>query len=235
MDMTNPDTRVKVIAGVAAAVVAVIAIGTTGAVAASRALSPSEESKAVIDDAAAQLGVESSELSNALKQALKNRVDEAVASGRLTEEQGNALKERIDSAEAPLFGGFGHRGFGHKGFGFGRGHVGGLTAAATYLGLSESELRAQLAEGKTLAEVAEAEGKSVDGLVAALVKDAETRIDRAVADGKLTEEQATAAKERLTEHVTALVEGELQPPGLGRWGERGFGFRGPWHGQRPGA
>ena len=39
--------------------------------------SPSEESKAVIDDAASQLGVEPSELSDALKQALKNRVDEA--------------------------------------------------------------------------------------------------------------------------------------------------------------
>lgn len=232
--MTNPNTRVKLIAGGAAVVVAAIAIGATGAIAASRALSPSEESKAVIDDAAAQLGVEPSELSDALKQALENRVDEAVRAGRLTEEQGARLKERIDSTGVPLFGGFGHRGLDHKGFGFGRGHFGGLRTAATYLELSEVELRARLREGKTLAEVAEAEGKTADGLVAALVKDAEARIDRAVEDGWLTVEQATAAKSRLTERVTALVNGELRPPGLGRWGERGFGFRGPWHGERPG-
>lgn len=226
--MKNPDTRVKVIAGATAAIVAVIAIGATGAVAASRAFSPSEERKAVIDDAAAQLGIEPAELSNALKRALESRVDEAVKAGRLTEEQGKALKERIDSADVPLF-----RGFGHKGFGFGR--FGALTTAATYLGLSEAELRAQLAAGKTLADVAEAEGKTVEGLVAALVEEGEARIDRAVAEGRLTEEQASAAKERLTERVTALVDGELRPRGPGRWGERGFGFRGPWHGERPGA
>jgi Skp family chaperone for outer membrane proteins len=235
MDMKNPDTRIKVIAGAVAAVVAAIAVGATGAIAASRVLSSTDESKAVIDDAAAQLGVESSELSDALEQALKNRVDEAVEAGRLTEEQGDAMKERIDSGEVPLVGGFGHKGFGHKGLGFGRGHFGGLTAAATYLGFSEAELRTQLADGKTLAEVARAEGKSVDGLVDAMVKDAEARVDQAVADGKLTEDQATAAKERVTERVTALVNGELRARGLGRWGDRSPGFRGPWHGERPGA
>lgn len=233
--MTNPHTRVKVIAGAAAAIVAAIAIGATGAIAASRALSPSEESKAVIDDAAEQLGIEPSALSDALRQALENQLDRAVERGVLTEEQAARLKEGLESGTLPLLGAFAHKGFGHKGFGFGRGHFGGLTAAATYLGLTEAELRAQLADGKTLAQVAEAEGKPVDGLVDALVEDAEARIDQAVADGKLTEEQATAAKERVSERVTALVNGELRPRGLGRLGDRGPGFRGPWHGERPGA
>jgi ribosomal protein S20 len=237
MDMRNPNTRIKVIAGATAAVVGVIAIGATGAVAASRALSTSEESKAVIDDAASRLGVEPSALSDALRQALENRLDHAVEQGLLTEGQAERLKESLESGTLPFFGAFGHRGFGfgHKGFGLGRGHFGALTAAATYLELSEAELREQLAAGKTLAQVAEAQGKPVDGLVDAMVKDARAKIDQAVADGALTEEQATAAKERITERVTALVNGELRPRGPGRWGERGPGFRGPWHGERPGA
>ena len=46
-----------------------------------------------------------------------------------------------------------------------------LLGVATFLGLTESELQAQLAGGKTLADVARARGKTVDGLFSALVAD----------------------------------------------------------------
>ena len=127
-------------------------------------LSPSEESKAVIDDAASQLGVEPSELSDALKQALKNRIDEAVDAGRLTEEQANELKERIDSERVPAAlrrPGLGAAGFGLDGFGIWPLHGGFalLEAAASYLGMTEAELREAL-EDKTLAEIAKEQGKT---------------------------------------------------------------------------
>ena len=237
MDMSNRATRIKVIAGIAGAVVLAVALGATGAIAASRALSAGEGSQAIIDDAADQLGVESTDLSDALKQALKNRVDAAVEAGRLTEEQGDELKERIDSGALPLL--FG--GFGHKGFAPGPWHggaFGGLDAAASYLGVTEDELRSELASGKTLAAVAEAEGKPVDGLVDAMVEAAEARIDQAVADGKLTQERADSAKEGLEEQVTAVVNGELRGERLGRGPGhgRGFGFhRGPWNDEQPGS
>jgi hypothetical protein len=208
-------TKTKVVAGTVGALVLAVAVGAAGAVAASRALSANEQSQAVIDDAAGQLGIESSELSDALKQALKNRVDEAVEAGRLTEEQGERLKERIDSDEMPLlFGGFGQH-FGHPG------HFGGLDAAATYLGLTEAELRDQLRDGKTLAGVARDEGKPVAGLVDAMVAAAEERIDEAVEDGRLDEDRAVELKQGLEEHMTDLVEGELPDRPFGR---RGFGF-----------
>lgn len=214
-----------IIAGAAAAFAVA---GAGAAIASTDALSPEERSKAVIDDAAKELGVEPSELSDALKHALENRIDEAVEAGRLTEEQGKALKDRIDSADVPLvFGGIapGDRpGFG-PGFGhFGHfGHFGlfaGLDTAASYLGLEEDELRDALADGKSLADVAKAEGKSVDGLVDALVADAEKRIDAAVDDGRLTKEQASELKDDLREHVTDSVNRE---PGEHRFGERRFG------------
>jgi len=205
-----------IIAGAAAAFAVA---GAGGAIAATDVLSPDDRSQAVIDDAAKELGVEPSELSDALKHGLENRIDEAVKAGRLTEEQGKALKERIESASAPLiFGGFGP---GDR-FGHGFGHFGVFTelgTAASYLGLEEDELRDALADGKSLAQVAKDQGKSVDGLVDALVADATKRIDAAVDDGRLTKEQASELKQDLEERITDLVNRE---PGEFR---RGFGDR----------
>ena len=220
-----------IIAGAAAAFAVA---GAGAAIAGTDVLSPEDRSKAVIDDAAKELGVEPSALSDALKHALENRIDEAVDAGRLTEEQGKALKERIDSADVPLvFGGIapGDRpGFG-PGFGHFGGHFGpfaGLDTAASYLGLDEDELRDRLADGKSLADVAKAEGTSVDGLVDALVADAEQRIDAAVDDGRLTNEQASDVKEDLREVVTDFVN--RKPGELHRFGERRFG---PGNSERP--
>jgi polyhydroxyalkanoate synthesis regulator phasin len=231
-------TKAKIAAGAVAALAVAIALGAAGAIAASSILSANDESQAVIDDAAKQLGVTPSALEDALKEGLKNRVDDAVEAGRLTEEQGNALKERIDAGETPLvFGGFGRwGGFGHFGH-FGHlGHFGSLEAAASYVDLTEAQLRERLADGDTLAEVAKAEGKSVDGLVKALVASASEKIDEAVANGHLTEERAAELKQGLQERITDLVNGEFRAPRFGFRGfERGFRFHdGPRAFQGPG-
>ena len=197
-------------AGAAGVALLVAGLGAAGAVAASRMSSPSEESKAVIDDAASQLGIEPSALSDALKQALKNRVDEAVEAGRMTKEQADELKARIDADEYPLL--FGH---GRPGFGGRHVHFEVLSTAASYLGLTEAELRDQL-QDKTLAEIAKSKGKSVSGLVQQLVATQTKRIDEAVADGRLTDDQATELKADLQKHMEALVSGELHRPGEGR-------------------
>ena len=44
-----------------------------------------------------------------------------------------------------------------------------MTAAATYIGITPAELKTQLAAGKSLADIAVANGKTRDGLIAALV------------------------------------------------------------------
>jgi polyhydroxyalkanoate synthesis regulator phasin len=200
-------------AGAAGVALLVAGLGAAGAIAASGIFSPNEESKAVIDDAASQLGVEPSELSDALKQALKNRVDDALDDGRLTQEQADELKERIDADDYPLL--FGHRGHGGPGS-FGRhGHFEVLATAASFLGMTEADLREEL-QDKTLAEIAKEQGKTAAGLVQQLVATQTKRIDEAVADGKLSEEQAAALKADLAKHLEALVDGELRGPADGR-------------------
>ena len=89
------------IAGGTAALAAVI--GGGAAVAATQ-LSPTEESDAIVQDAAKQLGVSADKLDAALKQALENRVDAAVKAGTLTAAQAAELKQRIEAGELPLIG-----------------------------------------------------------------------------------------------------------------------------------
>jgi hypothetical protein len=193
------------------------AAGGGVAVAASGSGSPSQESKAVIDDAAKQLGIPSSKLSGALKQALANQVDAAVAAGRLTKEQGAELKQRLESGDFPLFGGP-HRGDGDH-FGF----FGSLDAAAGYIGVTGTELRTQLENGKSLAQVAKDHGKTADGLVAALVADANQKLDKGVSAKRITQAQADEMRTGLKQRIADLVN---STGGAGpRFGRHGEGFR----------
>jgi hypothetical protein len=212
--MTRKRTKLAVGAGAALAVV-----GAGGAVAANR-LSPTEESKAVVEDAARQLGVDPAKLSAALQQALDNRIDEAVRAGRLTEKQAEAMKARIEAGQFPLLG-LGHRGFGHRGFR-------DLDAAAAFLGVGEVALRERLREGETLAEVAKAEGKSVDGLVTAIVAATTKRLDTAVAAGRVTKSQRDLIVASLKQRTTEIVNGTFPAlRGRGGLGHGGHSFAGP--------
>lgn len=215
-------TKLAIGAGAALAVV-----GAGGAVAADR-LTPATDSKAIVEDAAKQLGVSPAELTDALEQALENRIDAAVESGRLTQERADEMKERLESGEFPLFPG---RGFGHHG----QRHGPALDTAAAYLGLTEAELRDALREGTTLAGIARDEGKSVDRLVAALVAAAQERLDQAVEHGTLTKERRDELAAGLEERLTAVVNAER--PAFR--GHRGFGgpgaFRGGPEGMPPAA
>jgi hypothetical protein len=92
-----------------------------------------------------------------------------------------------------------------------------LAAAATYLGISEADLRTKLESGQTLAQIAGATaGKSRDGLIAALASDATAKIDAAQKAGTITADQATQMKANLTQMFTQLVDA-THPP-------RPFGF-----------
>jgi hypothetical protein len=218
-------SRTKIIAG---GIAALAVAGGGAAIAATQLGSPSQRSAAIVTDAAQQLGVQPSALSDALKSAEKKQVDAAVTAGDLTQAEGDQLKAAIDSGDVPLVGvgpgrgfGFGHRG---GGFGGGPGHsvFGGLDAAATYLGVTQAELRTDLEGGKTLADVAKAQGTTVDGLVAAMVAATKKDLDADVTAGRLTQSQADSIASGLEQHVTDLVNGTLPARPDGEHGFRHF-------------
>ncbi len=80
-----------------------------------------------------------------------------------------------------------------------------LGVAAAALGLTDAELRAQLAAGMTIADVAADQDVAVQKVIGALVADASARIDEKVADGSLTATEAATLKGNLTQRVTDRV------------------------------
>lgn len=158
-------------------------------------------------DVAERLGIEEAELEAAVQAEALERLDQAVADGRITEEQADRIRERIEAGELPF--GPGHGPGGRHG-------VPVIEGTADYLGVTPAELLEELKGGKSLAEVAEANGKTVDGLVQALLDDAKTHLDQAVEDGRLTREQADEALERLENRLPDLVERDFPGPrGMG--------------------
>jgi polyhydroxyalkanoate synthesis regulator phasin len=164
--------------------------------------------KAFLDDVAKRLNVTREQLDAALEGAAEARIDAAVAAGDLTKEQGEAAKRRIASG-APLWPGPGGPRFGGPGHGHGPGlhfGFGGFADAATeYLGLSERQLREQLRDGKSLADVAKDRNKSIDGLKAAIKAQATERLDDAVKNGDLTQSQRDELASKLDDRIDDIV------------------------------
>jgi hypothetical protein len=214
----------------------VAGLAVTGGVGAGIAASQDDSRTSSFFDAVARhLGISSQELEDATRAAAIDQVDAALEEGRITEEQAEELKSRIESGDVPPFLGpglffGGPRGDGEHEFGFGFGfHFGEkLDAAAEYLGVTEEELRSALREGKSLAEIAEEQGKSVDGLKDALLAAAETRLNEAVADEELTREQADRILERLRERIDDLVNASGDNRFRFHFRGNGPGFGGPF-------
>ena len=207
---------------VIAGAVALAAVGGAGAAVAASHAWGSDQRQAVINDAAGRLGVTPSALQNAFKGALKDQIEAAVTAGKLTRAQADAIEARIDAGQGLGFGGIG-RGPGGPG---GHGGPGGLhgilgpslDAATTYLGLTEAQIRTQLQSGKTLAQIATAQGKTADGLIDKLVTAETAQLAKAVQDGHLTAAQQTQILANLKQRVTDMVNGTFGPGMHGRFG-----------------
>ena len=157
-------------------------------------------------------------LIDALVASAKKNIAADVSSGRLTQAQADKILSDLKQHITARVNSTGPPG-GPRGRG---GPHGGLDAAATYLGLSESDLRTQLQSGKTLGEIADAtSGKSKAGLIAALIAAEKSHLAQAVKDGHLTQAQADAMSANIESRVTDLVNGTMParpdgpPPGDG--------------------
>jgi hypothetical protein len=200
-------TRKALAIGIAA--LAVIGGGGAALAASGGSGSPGQS---FLDSVARHLGISSQKLQDATKAAAIDQVDAALKDGKITKAEADELKARIESGDFPPFFGpapfFGHR-FGPMGGDF---HGGPplfgdkLSAAAEYLGLTEAQLRTKLNSGQTLAQIAKAQGKSVDGLKQTILADAKKNLDQLVKDGELTQAEADAMYERLQSHVDDLVQ-----------------------------
>jgi polyhydroxyalkanoate synthesis regulator phasin len=135
-----------------------------------------------------------------------------VEDGTLTQAQADAVAEVLAERAGELRGRHGAH----------------LEEIAEFLGITSEELRAALQEGSTLGEVAEANGSGADELIGFLVDQASERLDEALADGRITEDEAAERLAEITERITrGVTEGFEQGPGFGHGPacghHRGFG------------
>ncbi len=174
--------------------------------------------QAFLNDVAQRLHVTPAQLSAALNGAWMDQLQAAVKAGKLTQAQADALKQRLAQGHVPPFGlGFyGARKF----FLFGGRPHAQLTAAATYLGLSDTQLRDDLASGKSLAQIAAAQHKPVSGLKSAMTAAFKTKLDKLVSANVIT----SAQEQRILSRFQSRLDTIINAAGLFH------GFRGEWHG-----
>ena len=85
-------------------------------------------------------------------------------------------------------------------------------AAAGYLGLTPLQLFQQLRSGKTLVEIAVAQGKTVDGLKSAILAALKARLDQVVAANRITSTQEQAFLDRVQARLDAFVNRHFGHP-----------------------
>ena len=84
-----------------------------------------------------------------------------------------------------------------------------MTAAADYLGLSLTQLQAQLQSGKSLAGIATAQGKTISGLKNALLAAMTSRIN---ANTALTAQQKAAMISEAKDRLNAMINMDMGMP-----------------------
>ena len=232
------------------AIVAFAVVALAGGAYAATQNSGATSRQAFLNDVAKRLNVTPQQLTKALKGAYLDRLTAAVAAGKLTQAQASAIKQRaLQSGTLPFgpglggflpanrFGGrlgpgrFGPGGLGPSPFGpgglrshgFGRfGVIGGeLGTAATYLGTTPSKLQSELRSGKTLAQIASADGKTSSGLESAMTATIKARLDKAVASRMITSAQEQKLLSHVSSVLTAIVSHPVHP-----WGQMKPGFHG---------
>jgi hypothetical protein len=223
---------------------ALVAGGTGAAIAAVSKDERKAAEDAVLEDAAKRLNVTPDKLRDALAAAQNAQLDQAVKDGKLTQKQADVIKERRKQSGVVL-GGPGAlklRGGGRlevhpggpgavpvPGFGHGHGPHGPglrmeiLDGLADALGTTQSKLREGLRDGKSIADLAKANGKSLDDVRKALKATAKARLDKAVKDENLTQKQADRLLDRVGKKIDALTSGKA----LLRRGPRFFGGEKP--------
>ena len=203
-------TRGRLLAGVAALTLAGTLVAGT-AFAETPTPTPTKPANSAfqtfVQTLAQKLGKSDADVQTAIAQTQQDLIDQAVKSGKISQAVADRLHARLQNGPLPfspvpyarvakavrarvVVGVLGHE----------------LQAAATFLGLTPAQVRDQLKAGKSLAEIAQAQGKSRDYLKTALVNDVQSQLKQRVDKGQLTQAQADQALNRFKANVDKLID-----------------------------
>lgn len=153
------------------------------------------------------------------------QVNEAVEDGNMTTNEAetylNNLTDRMDTDETdavpPLRGG-------GRGFGMGAPRANAVELYSQISGLSIDEIR-ETCDGESSVYAIADEAGLLDQLKAAMIKDANLRIDILVEDGRITEEQAAEMKADSEESISSISAETVTPRMQGPRAGQGQGKR----------
>ena len=128
--------------------------------------------------------------------------------------------------KGPMMGGGPGMGFG---FGFAGDLRGSIDSLSKQLGISSQDLLKDLGSGQSIADIAKAKGVDINTIINSLVTDATAKINAAVSDKHLSQDQATKIESGLKDMITKAVNGSFKFGGMGagKGFAHGFGFGGP--------
>jgi polyhydroxyalkanoate synthesis regulator phasin len=209
--------RVRILAGVVAVVI--VGLGVVAGTALAQdagnggSQAPAEGAASglcarFVEGVASQLGVTVDELEAAFKTSKLDILDEAVQSGKIDADTAQRIRERIEEGSAcwrprPRVQRLGER--------VARGLV--IHAAAETLDMTPRELIRQFQECTSLAQVAEEQGVGRDELKSSILDDVQKHLDQAVTKGRISQERADQALQKLTDNIDEIVDAVRCPAG----------------------
>jgi len=144
---------------------------------------------------------------------MRELLEELVVAGTIDAGQADAVTEHL-MENRPDHGG--RHGEGRRG----PGRLAMSETVSELLGLDNGEIRDQLRDGASLADIATANDIDPQALVDALVAEAQVRVDEAVANGRVDEADVAEKTADLEERISDFVNGE-RPGRPGPAGEEG--------------
>jgi hypothetical protein len=186
--------------------------------------------QALLDDfltkLAANLGISVDQLTQAFTTTETQMLDQAVADGKITQDEADKIQSRIDSGDFPIFPFGGHggpgRGHGGPGHGFGFGLIGDdlVKQTADFLGVDRQTVIDGLQNDQSLTQIAVAHGKTADGLSGYLNDQLKSKLDEAVANNRITQEREDSILSNAQDRIDEAIN-------------RTGPFDGPWGGDKP--
>ncbi|MEI7603948.1 MAG: hypothetical protein WCJ19_02940 [bacterium] len=198
----------KVMIGSMALVIAAAA-ATVGVVSA-QTLNQKNNSDQLITRIAEISGVDKTKLTDAIKQAESEKIDQDVKDGKITQTEADKIKADIASGSVRIGGGMGE-GRGMMGRGF------DMKAAkddvASFLGLTTTDLETQLRAGTSLTDIATSKGKTADELKQHIKTFVQNKIVEEVKNGEITQTQADNMTANIDDIISKVINGKI--PGRG--------------------
>jgi lambda repressor-like predicted transcriptional regulator len=168
---------------------------------------------------ASHLGVTEQQVVDAAKAARLEMFEEAVAVGKISPEDAEQIRKRIEESQG-LGLSLGLRGWRVRALG------GIVSSVAETLDMTPSEILQDLRQDQSLAEIGQAKGVSADTLKSAILTAAGGKLDQAVANGRLTQEQADEIAARLTDNMDKILNWKRGSAGAGLSGSGAGALRG---------